>query len=109
MRLAAASVLGRFCDKRAIEPLISALLGEDLETTHEAAMALSVIGEPSLLPLVAALDSQHTLPGYVLREALGKTPDGDYIDYYAQVKRDEFRAWHSGVSDWEVERYLTLF
>jgi len=45
----------------------------------------------------------------VLREALGKTPDGDYIDYYAQVKRDEFRAWHSGVSDWEVERYLTLF
>ncbi len=37
----------------------------------------------------------------VLREALGKTPDGDYIDYYAQVKRDEFRAWH--------ERYLTLF
>ncbi len=45
----------------------------------------------------------------VLREALGKTPDGDYIDYYAQVKRDEFRAWHSVVSDWEVERYLTLF
>jgi glutamine synthetase len=45
----------------------------------------------------------------VLREALGKTPDGDYIDYYAQVKRDEFRAWHSAVSDWEVERYLTLF
>ena len=43
------------------------------------------------------------------REALGKTPDGDYIDYFAQVKRDEFRAWHSGVSDWEVERYLTLF
>jgi glutamine synthetase len=45
----------------------------------------------------------------VLREALGKTPDGDYIDYYAQVKRDEFRAWHAGVTSWEVERYLTLF
>ena len=45
----------------------------------------------------------------VLREALGKTPGGDYIDYYAQVKREEFRAWHSVVSDWEVERYLTLF
>jgi glutamine synthetase len=45
----------------------------------------------------------------VLREALGKTPDGDYIDYYAQVKREEFHAWHSVVSDWEVERYLTLF
>jgi glutamine synthetase len=45
----------------------------------------------------------------VLREALGKTPDGDYIDYYAKVKREEFHAWHSVVSDWEVERYLTLF
>jgi glutamine synthetase len=45
----------------------------------------------------------------VLREALGKTPDGDYIDYYAKVKREEFRAWHSVVSDWEVEHYLTLF
>jgi glutamine synthetase len=45
----------------------------------------------------------------VLRDALGKTPDGDYIDYYAKVKREEFHAWHSVVSDWEVERYLTLF
>ena len=45
----------------------------------------------------------------VLRDALGKTPDGDYVDYYAQVKREEFHAWHSVVSDWEVERYLTLF
>jgi len=45
----------------------------------------------------------------VLREALGKTPDGDYIDYYAKVKREEFHEWHSEVSDWEVERYLTLF
>ena len=45
----------------------------------------------------------------VLREALGKTPDGDYIDYYAQIKRDEFRAWHSTVSGWEVDHYLTLF
>jgi glutamine synthetase len=45
----------------------------------------------------------------VIREALGKTPDGDYVDYYAKVKREEFHAWHSVVSDWEVERYLTLF
>jgi glutamine synthetase len=45
----------------------------------------------------------------VLREALGKTPNGDYIDYYAKIKREEFQDWHSRVSDWEVERYLTLF
>ncbi|HUZ38473.1 MAG TPA: type III glutamate--ammonia ligase [Streptosporangiaceae bacterium] len=45
----------------------------------------------------------------VMREALGKTPGGDYIDYFAKIKREEFRAWHSVVTDWEVERYLTLF
>jgi glutamine synthetase len=45
----------------------------------------------------------------VMRDALGKTPDGDYVDYFAQVKREEFHAWHSIVSDWEVERYLTLY
>jgi glutamine synthetase len=45
----------------------------------------------------------------VLRDALGKTPDGDYADYYAKIKREEFLAWHAVVSDWEVERYLTLF
>lgn len=45
----------------------------------------------------------------VLRKALGKVPGGDYIDYYADVKRQEFMAWHSGVSNWETDRYLTLF
>jgi glutamine synthetase len=44
----------------------------------------------------------------VLRDALGTGPNGDYIDYYCQVKAEEFRAWHSVVSDWEVEHYLTL-
>jgi glutamine synthetase len=45
----------------------------------------------------------------VIRAVLGKTPGGDYIDYFAKVKRQEFHDWHSQVSDWEVERYLTLF
>jgi len=45
----------------------------------------------------------------VLRAALGKTRDGDYVDYYAKVKRDEFLAWHAEVSESEVRRYLTLF
>jgi glutamine synthetase len=45
----------------------------------------------------------------VMRDALGKTADGDYVDYFAKVKREEFHAWHSVVSDWEVERYLTLY
>ena len=59
---------------------------------------------PTLLHAADALAADD-----VLREALGKTPDGDYVDYYAKVKREEFHAWHSVVTDWEVERYLTLF
>ena len=44
----------------------------------------------------------------VMRDVLGTGPNGDYVDYYCDVKAEEFRAWHSVVSDWEVERYLTL-
>ncbi|MDQ3147537.1 MAG: type III glutamate--ammonia ligase [Actinomycetota bacterium] len=45
----------------------------------------------------------------VLREALGPVRSGDYVDYYAEVKRAEFADWHAVVSAWEVDRYLTLF
>ena len=44
----------------------------------------------------------------VLRAALGPVPDGDFIDYFAEIKRAEFDAYHSTVSAWEIERYLTL-
>lgn len=45
----------------------------------------------------------------VLRAALGKLPDGtDFIDYYAGVKQAEFDAYHATVSQWEIDRYLTL-
>lgn len=45
----------------------------------------------------------------VLRAALGKAGDGDYIDYFAKIKADEFYEYHSVVGDWEVDKYLTLF
>src|SRR5712692_6775243 len=45
----------------------------------------------------------------VLREAFGKTPTGDYVDYFAQVKQREWKDYHNQVSDWEVRKYLTLF
>jgi glutamine synthetase len=59
---------------------------------------------PTLLHAADALVTDD-----VLRAALGKTPHGDYIDYFAKIKREEFQAWHSTVTDWEIERYLTLF
>ena len=32
-----------------------------------------------------------------------------YSDYFADTKLAEFQSWHSQVSQWEVDRYLTLF
>ncbi|MBC3193384.1 type III glutamate--ammonia ligase [Pseudonocardia sp. C8] len=43
----------------------------------------------------------------VLRTALGKIPGGDFIDYFAAVKQQEFDDYHAAVSDWELQRYLT--
>jgi glutamine synthetase len=45
----------------------------------------------------------------VLRTALGRTPDGDYLDYYVRVKRREVQTAHEQITPWEIERYLQLF
>ncbi|HUE29126.1 MAG TPA: type III glutamate--ammonia ligase [Solirubrobacteraceae bacterium] len=44
-----------------------------------------------------------------LRVALGKTRDGDYIDYFVKVKRREWQAAHEQITKWELDRYLQLF
>lgn len=62
-----------------------------------------------LLPL-NLLDATRNLgQDEVLREALGKTPHGDYVDYFVKVKQREFKEFHDRVTDWEVVRYLSLF
>ena len=46
----------------------------------------------------------------VLRAAFGAVRNGShYLDYFVKIKQDEFRAYHAMVSDWEINRYLTLF
>ncbi len=45
----------------------------------------------------------------VLRAAFGKVRDGDYIDYFIKVKRDEHRQAHEQITKWELDRYLQLF
>jgi glutamine synthetase len=45
----------------------------------------------------------------VLRKALGRTRDGDYVDYFAKVKRDEWQQAHEQITQWELDRYLQLF
>jgi len=44
----------------------------------------------------------------VLRAALGRGIDEDYVDYYVRVKRREWTSYHEQVTPWEVERYLML-
>jgi glutamine synthetase len=44
-----------------------------------------------------------------LRAAFGKTPHGDYIDYYINIKRREWQQAHEQITRWELDRYLQLF
>ena len=45
----------------------------------------------------------------VLRAALGTGRDGDYVDYFARIKRDEFRTITDQVTSAELDTYLSLF
>jgi glutamine synthetase len=45
----------------------------------------------------------------VLREALGRGRDEDYVDYFIKVKRDEWTRYHEQVTPWEIREYLTRF
>jgi glutamine synthetase len=50
---------------------------------------------------------EHLEADDVLREGLGKTPEGDYVDYFVSIKRAEARSAHAEVTSWELERYLS--
>jgi glutamine synthetase len=71
-------------------------------TPAEAAARGLVSMPPTLLHAADALVTDD-----VVRTALGKTRDGEYVDYFADVKRAEFMRYHAAVSPWEIETYLT--
>ena len=80
---------------------------DNLYALSEAEIAARGIATmpPTLMHATAELTKDD-----VLRAALGPGRDGgDYIDYFAKVKREEFAAYHAEVSRWETDRYLTLF
>jgi glutamine synthetase len=58
---------------------------------------------PTLLHAVDELESDEVIAGVL--DAAG---DG-VCKYFADLKREEFFAYHSAVSPWEVEQYLTAF
>ncbi len=62
-----------------------------------------------LMPMTLWHALDHLEIDEALRDGLGKTPDGDYVDYFVKVKRDEVRASHAEVTPWELDRYLQAF
>jgi glutamine synthetase len=56
------------------------------------------------------LEATHELTRCdVLREALGRGRDEDYVDYFIRVKREEWDRYHEQVTPWEIREYLTRF
>jgi glutamine synthetase len=56
------------------------------------------------------LDATRELAGCdVLRAGLGHTRDGDYVDYFVEVKQREVQSAHEQITQWELDRYLQLY
>ncbi len=60
----------------------------------------------TLLDAVKVFETDNVLRG-VLDALVGEGPS--VAAYFAQLKREEFFAWHGSVSPWEHNRYLTAF
>jgi glutamine synthetase len=45
----------------------------------------------------------------VMRAALGRGRNEDYVDYFIRVKREEWNRYHEQVTPWEIKEYLTRF
>ena len=74
-----------------------------LELTEEDAARSGL----SAMPLTLWHALEHLESDPVLRDGLGKTPEGDYLDYYVAIKREEFQSSHREVTNWELDRYLS--
>jgi glutamine synthetase len=80
-------------------------------TDNLFALSVAEVAERGITHLPKTLDRavEELVKDPVLRAGLGSLPDGtDFIDYFAQVKQAEFDTYHSTVSQWEIDRYLTL-
>jgi glutamine synthetase len=74
-----------------------------LKLSEEEAAERGLVSMP--MTLWHALD--HLVGDDVLREGLGKTSDGDYVDYFVATKRAEVRSSHTEVTPWELDQYLS--
>ncbi len=104
--LAAAAVLAAGLD--GIERKLDA--GEpNAENLYASSYADNVAKGLRTLPASLAEAIDELAADDVLRAALGRGRDEDYVDYYVGVKRDEWSRYHEQVTSWEVREYLTRF
>jgi glutamine synthetase len=61
------------------------------------------------LPATLLDATRHLKADAVMQDWFGRGVDESYIDYFCQVKTDEFHEYHAEITDWERRKYLTLF
>jgi len=89
---------------------IAAVLGAGLDGIDRSLDPGEPGGSAKALPLprtlidaVREFEASEVVPGVL-------DPDGTGVaDYFANLKREEFQAWHAAVSSWELDHYLTAF
>jgi glutamine synthetase len=74
-----------------------------MSAEDRAALGIETLPE-NLLDATRELESNAAL-----RAGLGRTRDGDYVDYFIKIKRAEVQAAHEQITQWELDRYLQLF
>jgi glutamine synthetase len=89
----------------AIAGVLAAGLDGVKRSSDPGALGTGPVGELplTLLHAVEAFEADPVLTGAL--DAVGP----GVAEYYARLKRQEFFAWHSAVSPWEHDRYLTAF
>jgi glutamine synthetase len=89
---------------------IAAALGAGIDgikrSTDPGAVGGSAGGRPLPPTLLHAVDEFESDP--VITGVLDAAGEG-VASYFAKLKRDEFFAYHSAVSPWEIDNYLTAF
>jgi len=83
---------------------------ERVGALEAAQMAMPIVfGHNDLLPGNLLDATRQLAANDALRAGFGETPDGDYLDYFVEVKQREVQAAHEQITSWELERYLQLF
>ncbi|BAX92171.1 type III glutamate--ammonia ligase [Mycobacterium shigaense] len=95
---------------------IAAALGAGLDGIKRSVSPGDVaVTNPERPPIpLTLLHAVEQLESDVVIKAVLDSADSEALaprvsDYYAQLKRQEFFAWHSSVTPWEIDTYLTAF